>query len=125
VITLLPSQKKVYRKGGTMRLGAYPIILSKDSQIYKYYGKERVYERFRHRFEVNPEYITILESDGFCFSGLSEDGSVVHVGELPNKKFFVGTQYHPEFLSRFENPSPLFVNLVRASFEKQRSRNNE
>jgi CTP synthase len=104
-----------------MRLGAYPIILSEESKTYKIYGKKELTERFRHRYEVNPEYISILESNGFLFSGLSADGSVVHVGELPSHPFFIGTQFHPEFLSRFEKPAPLFTNFVKTCFENCRS----
>ncbi|MFX0050524.1 MAG: glutamine hydrolyzing CTP synthase [Candidatus Hodarchaeota archaeon] len=121
VIILLPSQRDVYRKGGTMRLGAYPIILSEGSKAYKIYGKKEVSERFRHRYEVNPEYMATLESNGFLFSGLSADGSVVHVGELEDHPFFIGTQYHPEFLSRFEKPSPLFTSFIETCFESRRS----
>jgi CTP synthase len=121
VIILLPSQRDVYRKGGTMRLGAYPIILSEGSKVFKIYGKKEVNERFRHRYEVNPEYMAILESNGFFFSGLSADGSVVHVGELQTHPFFIGTQYHPEFLSRFEKPSPLFTSFIETCFESRRS----
>jgi len=121
VIDLLPSQKKVYRKGGTMRLGAYTVILSEDTLAHKIYGRKEIKERFRHRYEVNPEYTKVLESGGFIFSGLSSDGSVVHIGELPSHQFFIGTQYHPEFMSRFEAPSPLFNHFLKNCLENQRA----
>lgn len=79
-------------------------------------------ERFRHRYEVNPDYTTKLEEKGFLFSGTSEDGSVVHIGELNNHPFFIGTQYHPEFLSRFEIPSEIYTAFVKACFEHKKRR---
>lgn len=114
VIDLLPSQRKIYRKGGTMRLGAYPVILTEGSLAHKIYGELEIEERFRHRYEVNPKYIESLDSNGFNFSGLSKDRTVVHVGELSSHPFFIGTQYHPEFLSRFENPSKIFNSFLMA-----------
>lgn len=125
IIDLLPSQRKVYRKGGSMRLGSYPIKIKENTLAYKIYAKNTVQERFRHRYEVNPDYVSELEKGGFIFSGTSEDGSVVHIGELPNHPFFIGTQYHPEFLSRFENPSVIFKAFVEAcvSYKERKNKN--
>jgi CTP synthase len=123
VVVLLPSQQKVYRKGGTMRLGSYPIKINEGTLAHKIYGKREVIERFRHRYEINPAYIPELLSNGFNFSGMSLDDSVVHIGELKNHKFFIGTQFHPEFLSRFEHPAPTFLALVRASYDFHRQNN--
>lgn len=117
VIDLLPSQRKVYRKGGTMRLGSYPVKIKEGTLANRIYNKDIIQERFRHRYEVNPDYVSDLESNGFIFSGTSDDGSVVHIGELSNHPFFIGTQYHPEFLSRFENPSEIFKAFVQSCFE--------
>lgn len=114
VLDLLPSQKKLYRKGGTMRLGAYPVKIKENTLAHSIYQESEVHERFRHRYEINPEYKAILEEKGFIFSGLSDDGSVVHIGEINNHPYFLGTQYHPEFLSRFENPSKVFMSFVDA-----------
>lgn len=122
VIDLLPSQQKVYRKGGTMRLGSYPVKVKKGTLAHRIYNKTIVKERFRHRYEVNPDYTTKLEEKGFLFSGSSEDGSVVHIGELNNHPFFIGTQYHPEFLSRFEVPSKIYTAFVKACFEHKKKR---
>ncbi|MFW9778882.1 MAG: glutamine hydrolyzing CTP synthase [Candidatus Heimdallarchaeota archaeon] len=115
VVAMLPSQRTVYKKGGTMRLGTYPILIKPNSLARKIYNNEVVNERFRHRYEINPDYVSQIESRGFEFSGLSSDRSVIHIGEIPTHPFFIGVQYHPEFLSRFENPHPLFVSLVEAA----------
>jgi len=120
VIDLLPSQRSVYRKGGTMRLGSYPVKIQEGTLAYHIYGRETVHERFRHRYEINPEYLARIEFHGFIFSGKSEDESVVHIGEYSKHPFFIGTQFHPEFLSRFENPSPVFLAFVKACHEYKR-----
>ncbi|PIN88933.1 hypothetical protein COU57_06855 [Candidatus Pacearchaeota archaeon CG10_big_fil_rev_8_21_14_0_10_32_14] len=116
VIDILPEQKVIYEKGGTMRLGAQKAKLyGKVKEIYK---KEEVYERHRHRYEVNPEYHEILSSHGLHLSGLSEDNKLVEFIELPNHIFFVATQAHPEFKSSLLNPSPLFVEFVKSCIIK-------
>ncbi len=120
VIDLLPSQRTVYRKGGTMRLGLYPVLISEGTRTHAVYGHREIMERFRHRYEINPDYIPQLAEKGFVFSGMSSDNSVVHIGELTNHQFFVGTQFHPEFLSRFEHPAPLFKTFVKSSLEHRR-----
>ncbi|MHA2039443.1 MAG: glutamine hydrolyzing CTP synthase [Promethearchaeota archaeon] len=125
IIDLLPSQKKVYRKGGSMRLGSYAVKIKENTLAHKIYAKNMVYERFRHRYEVNPDYISELEKGGFIFSGKSDYGSVVHIGELPNHPFFIGTQFHPEFLSRFENPSVIFKAFIEAcaTYKERKNKN--
>jgi CTP synthase len=117
VIDLLPSQRTVYRKGGTMRLGLYSIVISEGTKVHTIYTEKEIKERFRHRFEVNPDFVSQLVAKGFTFSGMSSDNSVVHIGELTDHPFFVGTQFHPEFQSRFERPAPLFKALVQSSWE--------
>jgi CTP synthase len=114
VIDILPEQRDVSEKGGTMRLGAYPAVLKEDSLLFSLYGTQEVSERHRHRFEVNPEYHSIIEENGMVFSGTSSDGRLVEFIELPNLNYFVATQAHPELKSRMEKPAPLFFGFVKA-----------
>jgi len=118
VIDILPEQKKITEKGGTMRLGGYPAILKQGSLVCSLYEAEEVSERHRHRYEVNPEYHAILEEHGMVFSGLSRDGRLVEFIELPQLKFFVATQAHPELKSRMERPAPLFYGFIKACLNK-------
>jgi CTP synthase len=121
VIDFIPEQVNIVKQskyGGTMRLGAYPAILKEGTQVRKLYGDEKVFERHRHRYEVNPEYIEILEKNGMIFSGKSPDGVLMEFMELKNHPFFVATQSHPCLKSRPLNPSPLFVGLFKAAIEK-------
>ncbi len=115
VIDILPEQREIDRLGGTMRLGAYPAKLKPGSLVHKLYGKEIIYERRRHRYEVNPEYIQDLEAGGLVFSGRSPDGKLMEFLEIPGHRYFVATQAHPELKSRLESPAPLFLGLVRAA----------
>jgi CTP synthase len=117
VIDILPEQKAIKDKGATMRLGSYPAILKEGTQVRKIYGKEKVEERHRHRYEVNPDYHKILQDKGLIFSGMSPDRRLVEFIELPNQ-FFIGTQAHPEFKSSFLHPAPLFDAFVKACLEK-------
>ncbi|MCD6522714.1 MAG: CTP synthase (glutamine hydrolyzing) [Candidatus Diapherotrites archaeon] len=114
VIDIIPEQKEIDEKGGTMRLGAYPAILKEGSIVASLYGKTEVSERHRHRYEVNPDYIEILEKHGLVFSGRSPDGKLMEFLEIPDHKFFVGTQAHPEFKSRLDSPAPLFYGFLKA-----------
>jgi len=121
VIDFIPEQVKFIREsryGATMRLGAYPAILKKGSLIRKLYGKDKISERHRHRYEVNPKYVDILEKNGLVFSGRSPDGVLMEFMELPDHPFFVGTQGHPEFKSRPMKPSPMFDGLIKACLKK-------
>ena len=118
VIDFIPDQVKILqesRYGATMRLGSYPAILKNNTLIYKLYGKKRVYERHRHRYEVNPEYVKLIEKNGLIFSGRSPDGVLMEFMELSNHPYFVATQAHPEFKSRPLKPSPLFDGLIKAA----------
>lgn len=101
--------------GGTMRLGAYPCTLKKGSKTYACYGKNKISERHRHRYEFNNDYRILLEKKGLSFVGTSPDNELVEIIELSNHKFFVGTQFHPELKSRPLNPHPLFLGFVKAS----------
>jgi len=117
VIDILPEQRDIKEKGGTMRLGAYKAILKEGSLVHKLYRKKEIFERHRHRYEVNPDYHQILQEKGMLFSGISGDGRLVEFIELPDHPFFVATQAHPELKSRMENPAPLFFGFVRACME--------
>lgn len=117
VIDIMPEQKKINDKGGTMRLGAYPCNLKKGSLAAKLYGKNKISERHRHRYEVNPDYHKILSQKGLLLSGLSPNKRLVEFIELPNHKFFIATQAHPEFKSRPNRPHPLFDGLVKAAIK--------
>jgi CTP synthase len=118
VIDMLEEQKKILyesRYGASMRLGAYPAKLKQNTIVWNLYEKkDLVYERHRHRYEVNPKFIPILEEKGLVFSGSSQDRILMEFLELPKHKFFVATQAHPEFKSRFGKPAPLFSGFVKA-----------
>ncbi len=121
VIDFIPEQVKIVREskyGATMRLGAYPAILKKGTLIRKLYGKEKVWERHRHRYEVNPKYVEIMEKNGLIFSGKSPDGILMEFMELPGHPCFIATQAHPEFKSRPMRPSPMFDGLIKACIKK-------
>jgi CTP synthase len=121
VIALMPDQNGITDIGGTLRLGSYPCVLKKDSLAMKLYGKEEIHERHRHRYEVNNEFRTVLSDSGMVFSGLSPDGRIVEMCELPEHPFFIATQAHPEFRSRPNNPHPLFRGFVGAALQHQAS----
>lgn len=119
VVDLLPEQKGVEEMGGTMRLGAHEIRLVRGSKAWEIYGRQDVvFERHRHRYEVNPDYISKLSKGGLEFSGKSPDGRRMEILELPKHRFFLATQFHPEFKSRPEEPSPVFEAFVRAAAGK-------
>ena len=115
VIDLLPEQKEVQDMGGTMRLGADPVKLHDDTRAREIYGDAVIYERHRHRYEVNNHLRRRLEEAGMVFSGTSPDDRLVEVIELPGHPFFVASQYHPEFKSRPLRPQPLFRDFVGAA----------
>jgi len=118
VIDLMPDQHNVVNKGGTMRLGRYPCNLRKGSVAAKTYGSDVVYERHRHRYEVNNDFRDKLGKAGLIFSGLSPDERLVEMIELPDHPYFVATQGHPELKSRPDNAHPLFVGLVSAMIKR-------
>jgi CTP synthase len=115
VIDLMPDQQGITEKGGTMRLGLYPCVLQPGTIACKAYGKDLVEERHRHRFEFNNNYRELFSENGMKFSGLSPDGRLVEIAELTNHPFMLGTQFHPEFLSRPTRPHPLFIAFMRAA----------
>ena len=115
VIHLMNDQKDKEQKGGTMRLGSYPCKVKEGTFMSKAYGKEEVSERHRHRYEFNNEYREKIEKNGMKITGVSPNGVLVEAIEIPNHKFFVGVQYHPEFKSRPNHAHPLFREFVRAA----------
>jgi CTP synthase len=121
VIDLLETQVGVEDLGGTMRLGLYAARLEPGSRARDLYGEELIYERHRHRFEVNNRYREDLENAGLVMSGVSPDERLVEIIELPSHPFFVASQFHPEFKSRPDDPHPLFVGLMKAATARMRS----
>ena len=119
VIALMPDQNGVVDIGGTLRLGACPCVLGKDSRAYQLYGQENISERHRHRYEVNNDYRAVLTEHGLRLSGLSPDGRIVEMCELTEHPFFVATQGHPELKSRPNRPHPLFKGFVEAALENK------
>lgn len=117
VIDLMPEQQGITAKGGTMRLGQYPCALDKESKAYELYGEETVYERHRHRYELNNDFREELSEKGLRLAGLSPDGRLVEVVENPANRWFVAAQFHPEFKSRPNKPQPLFYGFVKAALE--------
>ena len=115
VIALMPDQNGVEDIGGTLRLGSYPCVLDKSSKAYALYGTETIHERHRHRYEVNNDYRSILTAKGMKLCGLSPDGRIVEMIELPDHPWFIATQAHPELKSRPNRPHPLFKGFVEAA----------
>ncbi|MBM3926696.1 MAG: CTP synthase [SAR202 cluster bacterium] len=120
VVDIMPDQRKVTEKGGTMRLGVYPCRLLEGTLAHRAYGAPEVFERHRHRFELNNSYRESLEAAGFLASGLSPDGKLVEISEVLGHPFMLGTQFHPEFLSRPYRPHPLFRDFIGAAMKTLR-----
>ena len=122
VIDLMEEQKKITDKGGTMRLGAYPCNLEKGSKAAATYGKQKISERHRHRYEFNNKYLDAFNKAGLRASGINPETGLVEVVELVDHPWFIGTQYHPELKSTVLNPHPLFVKFVAASLQYANSK---
>ena len=120
VICLLPSQKGLKKKGGTMRLGGQDVFLKKSTLANRLYKADKIRERFRHRYEVNPEFVEIFEKCGMVFSGYEPQENIMQVMELPEHSYFIAVQYHPELISKLEKPEPLFYNLVKYALAKSK-----
>ncbi|HSH68974.1 MAG TPA: CTP synthase [Deferrisomatales bacterium] len=120
VIDLMPDQVGVTAKGGTMRLGAYPCRLQEGTVAHRAYGSKEISERHRHRYEVNNVHREALQEKGLVLSGLSPDGKLVEMVEIPGHPWFVGCQFHPEFKSKPMDPHPLFQAFIAASLERKR-----
>ncbi len=120
VIDLMPMQKEITDKGATMRLGAYPCVLTQGSLAHHVYGQLEISERHRHRYEVNNEYREILTKKGLQLSGVSPDEYLVEMIEIRDHPYFLGCQFHPEFKSRPMDPHPLFSSFIEASLQNSR-----
>lgn len=115
VIHLMKDQKDVSNKGGTMRLGAYPCRVKKDTLAHKIYGKTNISERHRHRYEFNNKYLKEFDEKGLVATGINPDNNLVEMVEMPSHPFYIGVQFHPELKSTVMNPHPIFVNFVAAA----------
>ncbi|MCB9832296.1 MAG: CTP synthase [Planctomycetes bacterium] len=120
VIDLMAEQQSVTDKGGTMRLGAYPCRLKKDTLAYSLYEKDEISERHRHRWELNNRYLEVLEANGLEPSGINPDKGLVEIVEIPSHPWFIGVQFHPEFKSKPIRPHPIFRGFVQAALDRQR-----
>ena len=125
VIDLMEEQKKIVDMGGTMRLGAYPCDLKKGSKAHSVYGKSKISERHRHRYEFNNKYLKDMEKAGLLATGINPDTGLVEVVELKDHQWFVGVQYHPELKSTVLNPHPLFVKFVAAALDHKKAKNSK
>jgi CTP synthase len=118
VIDLLPWQRRIYKKGGTMRLGGHDVIIKKGTRANKIYGSSKARERFRHRWEFVPNYKEKIECKGLVFSGHDKSGKIMQILEMRNHPFFMASQFHPEFTTRVLKPNPLFLNFMKAASNK-------
>jgi len=114
VIDLMEEQKSIIDKGGTMRLGGYKCIISKNSEAYKSYGKTEIIERHRHRYEFNDKYFDDFKKNGMIPVGINPESNLVEIIEIPEHKWFIGVQFHPEYSSTVISPHPLFVHFIKA-----------
>lgn len=122
LIDILPEKKNISNLGGTLRLGQYPCILNEKSKSYQLYGEKEIFERHRHRYEVNNDYRDSLLQGGMIFAGTSPDNHIVEMIELPKHPWFVACQFHPEFKSRPNKPHPLFRGFVTAAAERMKNK---
>ncbi len=122
IIDLMEEQKKITKKGGTMRLGAYPCVIRKGTKISKIYKKHEIRERHRHRYEFNNKYLKDFEKHGMIASGINPDSNLVEIIELKKHPWYIGTQFHPELQSRVVEPHPLFVSFIEAAINYRKSK---
>jgi CTP synthase len=125
VVCLLDNQYSITDMGGTMRLGLYPCQLAENSRVQAAYGRSLIHERHRHRYEFNNQYRQQFTAHGMSFSGLSPDGQLVEVVELPSHPWFVAVQCHPEFKSKPTLAHPLFRGFVKAALERREGKKTE
>ncbi|NIO21401.1 MAG: CTP synthase (glutamine hydrolyzing) [Candidatus Aenigmarchaeota archaeon] len=118
IIDLLPEQRKIYKKGGTMRLGGQDVIIKRRTKANKIYGRAKTRERFRHRWEFVPDYKEKIECKGLVFSGHDKSSKIMQILEIPKHPFFMASQFHPEFTTRVLKPNPMFFNFVKAASKK-------
>lgn len=124
VIHLMPDQLKVENLGGTMRLGAWKCHLEPGTKAYEAYGQEVIFERHRHRFEFNNEYLESFKDHGFIASGINLEKNLIEIMELKDHPWFIGVQFHPELKSRVENPHPLFRSFIQAALDHKNTKNH-
>ncbi len=124
VIHLMPDQIEIENMGGTMRLGAWKCRLTPSTKAYEAYGNEIIYERHRHRFEFNNDYLEVFKENGFIASGINDEKNLIEIMELEDHPWFIGVQFHPELKSTVENPHPLFSSFIQAALE-YKNRNNQ
>lgn len=122
VIALMEEQKNIEQMGGTMRLGSYPCELVKGTKSSAAYGKSKIQERHRHRYEFNNKYLEKFEEKGMVASGVNPDSGLVEIMEIPAHPWFVGTQFHPEYKSTVLNPHPLFVRFIKATIDSKKTK---
>lgn len=120
VIDIMEEQKNITNMGGTMRLGAYECSLHEGSRVYEIYGKKTIYERHRHRYEFNNDYIEEYEQNGMHCVGRNPDCDLIEIVEIPDLKWYIGTQFHPEYSSTVLHPHPLFLSFVKAAIDNQK-----
>ena len=120
VIDIMEEQKNITNMGGTMRLGAYDCVLEKDSLSYSIYGETLIKERHRHRYEFNNMYEKEYEKNGTKCVGKNPESGLVEIVEIPALKWFIGTQFHPEYQSTVLNPHPLFLNFIKTAIENKK-----
>ncbi|MDR0659045.1 MAG: CTP synthase [Mediterranea sp.] len=118
VIDIMEEQKAVTNMGGTMRLGAYECVIGKDSRVFEIYGQEHIQERHRHRYEFNNDYRQEYERNGMKCVGMNPESGLVEIVEIPTLKWYIGTQFHPEYRSTVLNPHPLFLSFIKAAIDK-------
>jgi CTP synthase len=117
VIDMMEMQKKISGLGGTMRLGAYPCRLTRESKVFGVYNEELIFERHRHRFEFNNDFHDLYEKSGMVPVGLNDKDNLVEIIELNDHPWFIGVQFHPEYKSTVAKPHPLFVSFIKAAKE--------
>jgi CTP synthase len=122
VIDLMDEQKGITEKGGTMRLGSYDCNLKKDSISFKAYGRSKIAERHRHRYEFNNSFLSKFEKAGMRATGFNPDTNLVEVIEIPEHPWYVGVQFHPEYSSTVLQPHPLFVAFIKAAIENSQKK---
>ncbi|KXA98125.1 CTP synthetase [candidate division MSBL1 archaeon SCGC-AAA259I09] len=125
VVDLLPEQREISKKGGTMRLGGQEILIKKGTKLYEAYGKERIIERFRHRYHLIPEFVEQMEENGLILSATDVEERIVNVVELEGDHWVVGVQFHPEFTSRPGSPNPVYLSFVEAALEHKRKQKKD
>ena len=120
VIDIMEDQKNITNMGGTMRLGAYECIIKQNSRTFNIYGKEHIQERHRHRYEFNNDYIKEYERHGMQCVGTNPESNLIEIVEIPTLKWYIGTQFHPEYQSTVLNPHPLFIDFIKAAINNKK-----